>query len=305
MRSATSGGVLLLGGPTASGKTNLALRLAAEFDAEIVGADSRQIYSDMPVGTAAPTAEQRAAIAHHMVGFLDPHERYSAARYAMDAMRAIEAIRARGKRVVVAGGTGFYLRALAGGVALAPQYDERLRERLAAEARTHPPEVLHAWLAARDPVRAAALHPGDAYRVLRALEVALATKEAADRRTSMPSLRSANIPFAYATIDVPLAELDERIERRVDAMLEAGFVEEAERVGAEAPASNAVGYPLALAWTYGWSTRRDLRASLARATRRYARRQRAWLRGERMARAMAPDAVAAYAREKLGWSPKT
>jgi tRNA dimethylallyltransferase len=300
-----SEGVLLLGGATASGKTALAIALAGEFDAEIVGADSRQIYREMPIGTAAPSAAQQAAVRHHLVGVLDPHERYSAARYAIDAMHAIESIRARGKRAIVVGGTGFYVRALAGGVALAPQFDADLRERLALEARTHPPEVLHEWLALRDPARAAALHPGDAYRIVRALEIVLATREASDRGAELPSLSSAGIDFAYGVIDLPLAELDERIERRVDAMLACGFVEEAERIGAEAPAANAVGYPLALAWTRGWSTPTELRASLVRATRRYARRQRSWFRGERSAQPMMPSAVAAYAREKLGWGSKS
>ncbi|HUY40921.1 MAG TPA: tRNA (adenosine(37)-N6)-dimethylallyltransferase MiaA [Candidatus Dormibacteraeota bacterium] len=293
--------VLLLGGPTACGKTAAALALARAFDAEIVGADSRQIYRDMPIGTAAPTPEQLATVPHHLVGIVDPYERYSAARFALDAIRAIQEIRARAKRTIVAGGTGFYLRALAGEVALAPQYDRGLRQRLAIEARVHPAGVLHAWLASRDPVRAAALHPEDTYRVLRALEVALASGVAPDRDGALPTLASQGIGFAYAVLDVPLDELDARIERRVDAMLAAGFVDEAERIGAQAVASNAVGYPLALAWARGWSTAGELRRLLARATRRYARRQRAWFRGERTARRVRADALEAFARETLGW----
>ena len=126
-----SDGVLILAGSTASGKTEIALDLARRFDAEIVGADSRQIYRGMSVGTAAPLPEQLAAVAHHLVGFLDPQERYSAARYASDALASVRAIRSRGKRAIVVGGTGFYLRALTGGVTLAPQYDPALRARLA------------------------------------------------------------------------------------------------------------------------------------------------------------------------------
>jgi tRNA dimethylallyltransferase len=293
--------ILLLGGPSASGKTEAAIALAQQFDAEIVGADSRQIYRDMPIGTATPSAKQLAAVPHHMIGLLDPHERYSAARYTIDAMRAIDDILGRGKRVVVAGGTGFYLRALSGAVALAPQYDPELRERLAREARTHPAEVLHEWLAAREPSRAAAVHAGDAYRIVRALEISLATRNAADRGDAMPTLPARGIPFAYAVLDVPIEEIDERIERRVEAMLAAGFVEEAERIGAAAAAANAVGYPLALAWLRGWSTLAELKASLVRATRRYARRQRTWFRGER-AESVTPGSLAAYAREKLGWT---
>ncbi len=292
--------VLFIGGPTVSGKTAAALAIARAFDAEIVGADSRQIYRGMPIGTAAPTPEQLAEIPHHLVGVVDPYERYSAARFTLDAMRAIEEIRARGKRAIVTGGTGFYLRALTGEVVLAPEHDRAVRERLAIEARAHPAGVLHEWLASRDPARAAALHPGDRYRVLRALEVTLAKHVAPDRDGPLPTLASQGIGFAYAVLDVPLDELDARIERRVDAMLAAGFVEEAERIGTQAAASNAVGYPFAVAWTRGWSTAGELRASLARATRRYARRQRAWFRAERTACHVPPSALEAFARETIG-----
>jgi len=294
-------GVLLLGGATTSGKTESAIALAQRFGAEIVGADSRQIYREMPVGTAMPTAEQLASVPHHLVGFLDPYERYSAARFALDAMRVIDEIHARGKRAIVAGGTGFYLRALAGGVELAAQYDPSIRERLARESLVHPPEAMHAWLTALDPERAATIAPKDRYRVLRALEIRLSHASAGDRKGSLPTLKLRGIPFAYAVLDVPLAQLDERIESRVTSMLEAGFVEEAERIGLFAAASTAVGYPQAIAWTRGWSTKSEVRAGLARETRRYARRQRTWFRGEPLARAVAPSELPALARETIGW----
>ena len=180
--------VLIIAGPTAGGKTELAIELAREFDAEIVSADSRQIYRGMPIGTAAPTQRELDEVPHHLVGFLDPHERYSAARYADEAMAVLRAIWRRGKRAIVAGGTGFYIRALIGGVTLAPQYDERLRDRLAREALTHSPEFLYGWLQQHDPVRAAALRTNDTYRVLRALEIALAAPEA--RLRDRPRKRS-------------------------------------------------------------------------------------------------------------------
>jgi tRNA dimethylallyltransferase len=298
-----SEGVLILAGSTASGKTDLAIALAREFDAEIVGADSRQIYRGMPVGTAAPSLDQLAQAPHHLVGFLDPRERYSAARYASDAVAAIRGIRARGKRAIVAGGTGFYVRALMGGVELAPQYDEVLRARLTREARLHPPEFLHAWLALRDPARASALHPGDTYRVLRALEIALAP-HAGERREALSTLASEGIGWELVFLDVPVSQLDARIAERTGNMLDDGLIEEAESVGSDAVAGNAVGYPQALAFLRGWSTHRELRASLERATRRYARRQRAWFRNERGALWLPPERIAGAAREKLGWSAK-
>lgn len=292
--------MLLLAGATASGKTELAIELARRFDAEIVGADSRQVYREMPIGTAMPTLEQLAQVPHHCVGFLDPHERYSAARYARDALHAIDDILRRGKRAIVAGGTGFYLRALCGGVELSRQYDPALRWRLAGEARLHSPEFLHGWLSHRDRARAAAIHPRDTYRVLRALEIALTPGE--ERLASpLPTLRSRGMRWMTVFLDVSIAELDARIARRCARMLEAGLVEEAQRVGAGAVAASAVGYPQALSYLRGWCTRSELRAQLERATRRYARRQRAWFRGEPDTAWMAARGVTEVVREKLGW----
>ncbi len=300
-------GVLLLGGPTASGKSELAVRLAERFGAEIVGADSRQIYAGMPIGTAVPDAALRARAAHHLLEFLDPVQRYSAARFAADALDAIASIGARGKRAIVAGGTGFYLRALAGDVALSSAYDRELRARIEREARVHPLPVLHDWLAALDPRRAAAVEPADAYRVARALEIARAAGggEAAEQR----SLRSEANPFIKVWLDAPIDELVPRIERRVDAMIEAGFVAEAERIGPGAVASDAVGYPQAFAYLDGLCTAGELRAALVRATRRYAKRQRTWFRAEPGAiRIQASELGAAAAEiariagERLRWT---
>jgi tRNA dimethylallyltransferase len=295
-------GVLIIAGSTASGKTDLAIELAREFDAEIVGADSRQIYRGMEIGTAAPSRQQLRAVPHHLVGMLDPNERYSAARYASDAIDAIRAIHRRKKRAIVVGGTGFYVRALTGGVALAPRYDELLRGRLVDEARLHPPEFLHDWLTLRDLRRAAALHPRDSYRVLRALEVALAAP--VTLRNERPTLATERFAWLTVFVDLPWSEIDRRIADRTGRMLAAGLVEEAERIGSNAVAASAVGYPQALAYLRGWSTHRELRASLERATRRYARRQRAWFRGEPATLWLSPEAVATAARENLGWSSK-
>ncbi|MBV9103044.1 MAG: tRNA (adenosine(37)-N6)-dimethylallyltransferase MiaA [Candidatus Eremiobacteraeota bacterium] len=301
---AAASGVLILAGPTAVGKTEVALDLAERFEAEIVGADARQIYRDMPIGTAAPTEEQRRRIRHHLVGFLDPHEQYSAARFCRDALAAIRDIAVRGKRAIVAGGTGFYIRALCGDVRLAGAYDPELRNRLMREARVHPPEVLHAWLGVRDPVRASALAPGDRYRVVRALEIALAGGSSEEMRP--PTLRESGIPFAKVFLDLDDATLEQRIRRRVGAMLSQGFVTEAEAVGAKAIAADAVGYPHALAYACGWCTDEELRALLVRTTRRYAKRQRTWFRGEPGVEWMSVTEgswrAAQLARDALGWA---
>jgi tRNA dimethylallyltransferase len=296
-----SDGILILAGATASGKTEAALDLAQRYGCEIVGADSRQIYNGMPVGTAAPTPEQLSRVPHHLTGFLDPSERYSAARYAADALAAVLEILERGKRAIVAGGTGFYIRALRGGVTLAPQYDDVLRARIAREGTLHPPDVLYEWLTLRDARRARELHPADTYRVLRALEVALGEPRVASHQPA-PSLASLGLHAELVFLDVPLAEIDRRIARRTERMVAGGLLEEAERIGAGAVAADAVGYPQALAHLRGWSTPDELRASLERATRRYARRQRAWFRSEPGALWCDAAALESVVREKLEWS---
>jgi len=296
--------VLILAGATASGKTRLAVELAREFDAEIVGADSRQIYRGMPIGTAAPLPEQLAAAPHHLIAFLDPRESYSAARFASDAIEALDGIRARGKRAIVTGGTGFYIRALIGGVALAAAYDERLRARLAREAQVHPSEFLHGWLERRDAARARVLATNDTYRVLRALEIVLAAPEARLRKAPAPTLESEGFTWLLVFLDLPWSEIDARITHRTERMLHAGLLEEAARIGEGSIAASAVGYPQAHAYLRGWSTKAELRSLLERATRRYARRQRAWFRAEPSTLWLAPESIRTAVREKLGWSSK-
>lgn len=297
----TIGGVLILTGPTCSGKTALAIEMAERFDAEIVGADSRQIYRGMPIGTATPSEAERARVPHHLVAFLDPSQRYNAARFAQDALAAIRLAASRGKRTIVCGGTGFYIRALAGDVELSAAHDNEVRVRLAREARLHPPEVMHEWLAAREPARAAQLSVGDRYRVVRALEITLAGERGGAANEPQPSLRAAGIPYVKVALETDPTVLEERIARRIDAMLRDGFLEEAERIGSSAVAADAVGYPQALAYLAGRSTLAELRASLVRVTRRYAKRQRTWLRSEPGARNVAPSDVPALLQSELGW----
>lgn len=300
-RDGVTPGVLIIAGPTAGGKTDLAIALAERFGAEIIGADSRQIYAGMPIGTAAPTPRQLARVPHHLIGFLDPDEQYSAARFVRDARLAIDDIGRRGRRVIVAGGTGFYLRALCGGVDLHDAYDLAVRERLAREAHIHPPGVMADWLRALAPERAAALPSNDPYRVLRALEIAL-SPSALTRGETLPTLRATGTPFVTCWVEIEPQVLAERIEARTDAMLALGLLEEAERIGTGVVAANAVGYRESLAFLDGLSTRAELRTQLIRNTRRYAKRQATWFRAEPGIVRVRPDAVETTARERLGWA---
>ncbi|HZO92865.1 MAG TPA: tRNA (adenosine(37)-N6)-dimethylallyltransferase MiaA [Candidatus Baltobacteraceae bacterium] len=314
-------GVLILTGQTASGKSALALRLAERFGAEIVGADSRQIYRGMPIGTAAPSPEDLARVRHHLVGFLGSGERYSSARFVADALAAIDDIQRRAKRALVVGGTGFYVRALTGDVALSPVRDEALRERVAREARIHPPDVLADWLRALAPERAAGIATNDRYRVTRALEIALSRRDDAavgkehaaraaaprdEARAGAPheTLRTRGTAYRKVMLEVGSDELLKRIEARTDAMLAAGLVDEAERIGADAVAADAVGYREALAYLRGWSTFGELRTQLVRSTRRYAKRQATWFRTEpelqRVPDESAFEGLVAVAND-LGW----
>ncbi|MDQ6826004.1 MAG: tRNA (adenosine(37)-N6)-dimethylallyltransferase MiaA [Candidatus Eremiobacteraeota bacterium] len=296
-------GILIVTGATATGKSTLAVQLARRFEAEIIGADSRQIYRDMSIGTAAPSKAQRAEVPHHLVAFLDPRERYSAAQFTLDALTAIEDLGRRAKRAIVVGGTGFYIRALCGEVSLAPQYDRNLRRRLQREVALHPPEVLHAWLSSIDPQRASVISSGDTYRIVRSLEVVLAENQTRDE--PLASLRGRGIPFVKACLCLPTDVLEKRISERVDTMLRSGLLDEAERIGINAVAASAVGYPQALGYLRGLCTEGELRKMLFRATRRYAKRQQTWFRSERdihwCCAQNALEAVSALARERLQW----
>ncbi|TAM74890.1 tRNA (adenosine(37)-N6)-dimethylallyltransferase MiaA [bacterium] len=302
-----SDGVLLLMGPTASGKTALAVELARRFGAEIVSADSRQVYRGMAVGTAQPDGAQLARAAHHLLAFLEPEERYSAARFVREATICLDEIAARGRRAIVVGGTGFYLRALSGEMALADvAFDESLRARLREESRLHPQEVLHAWLLARDALRAAAVPVADRYRTLRALEVALSRGSAPQR--ALPTLAARGERVLKVALAIDRKVLAGRIRERVRAMIDGGLLAEAESLdGRDAPAADAVGYPQALAYLRGMCTRAELEEALTRATLRYAKRQMTWLRREPAlcwvtSGAGALAELERSARESLGWT---
>jgi tRNA dimethylallyltransferase len=293
---------IALAGPTASGKSAIALAFARavahEVTVEIVSVDSAQVYRDMDIGTAKPTAAERVAVPHHGIDLIDPEERYSAARFVHDARRAIDDIRRRGHVPLLVGGTMLYLKALAEGLDVLPQADAAWRAAIDARAAAEGWPALHAELARVDPVTAARLAVHDAQRIQRALEVwhasgqPLSALHGRGRRESMP--------IALVTLE-PTSRtwLHGRIAERFDAMLAAGFVEEVRRLRtrpalhAGLPSMRSVGYRQA--WqALDEGSLETLRERGIAATRQLAKRQLTWLRGmQRLAVAAdAPDAGA-------------
>jgi tRNA dimethylallyltransferase len=282
--SASSPPAILLAGPTAGGKSALAMHLAERLPVEIVSVDSAQVYRDMDVGTAKPSAEERARVQHHLVDIIEPTEAYSAARFRDDALRLIDAIRARGRIPLLVGGTMLYFKALLEGLADLPAADAAVRREIDAEAAARGWPALHSDLARVDPATAARLEPGDAQRIQRALEVHRLT----GRPLSAQLARRRDAGFAHVAIAlVPSdrAALHARIARRFDAMLAAGLVDEVAALRARyaldagMPSMRCVGYRQAWAMLEGELPRGELRDRGVFATRQLAKRQLTWLRG--------------------------
>lgn len=278
---------ILLMGPTAAGKSGLAMELARAVPAEIVSVDSALVYREMDIGTAKPTPEQRAAVPHHLVDLLDPAEAYSAGRFRRDALAAMEATRARGRVPLLVGGTMLYFRALQRGLADLPEADPALRAELDERARHIGWPALHAELARVDPVSATRIQRGDAQRIQRALEVWRLTG------TPLSQLQAAGAtaPEGWRFLKLGLTpasrpRLHEAIERRFHAMMEAGFLDEVKRLHGRddlhpgMPSIRAVGYRQLWAHLDGQYGLDEAIQGAVTATRRLAKRQMTWLRAE-------------------------
>jgi tRNA dimethylallyltransferase len=272
---------LVICGPTSSGKSEIALAVAEQLGGEIVNADSRQIYRGVSIGAGVPPRSALERVPHHLYGFVDPKERYSAARYVNDADTVITAITERGHLPIVVGGTGFYIEALLGTMPLdRPPGDEALRARLHREAQAHPPEVLWEWLATLSRARAAATRRSDPYRILRALESALMERTETNAIAERVSLRP-KLECAVVVLRIQPATLAMRIAQRVQDMFASGLVEEAQAIRTaahDAPALSGLGYAEALAMLDGRATRAEALALTIRRTERYAKRQQTWFR---------------------------
>lgn len=277
--------LVCLVGPTASGKTALSLEVAEAAGAEIVSVDSRQVYRTMDVGTAKPTAGERRRVPHHCLDLVEPSEGFDAARYRDAATAALAGIAARGRPALVVGGTGLWLRVLLRGLCPAPPRAPAVRAALRGLAARLGVEELHRQLVVLDPAAAARIHRRDRVRLERALEVVFAS----GRRLSawQAAHRFADAPYDALVVGlaVPPAALECRIAARARRMAETGFVEEvrgllARGVPVTAPAWAAVGYREMRAFVEGAADLEGTLAAVIRSTRRFAKRQRTWFRGE-------------------------
>ena len=276
--------VVALVGPTGTGKTALALRIAERLDAEIVNCDSRQVYRHLDIGTAKPSAEERRAVPHHLFDVVDPDQGFDCARYRELARAAIADIRARGRRVVLVGGTGLYLKVLRYGLAPAPPRDAALRRRL-QDMEDAEPGALHRRLAGRDPAAAARLHPHDRVRLIRALEVGELTGTTLSARQAAHGFRAAELECRVIGLTMERAALRARLDARCRAMLEAGLVDEVRALwqrgfGPELAPLQSIGYREIGAHLRGECDLERALADMQRATHRFAKRQRTWFRAD-------------------------
>jgi tRNA dimethylallyltransferase len=275
--------LIVIVGPTASGKSALAVWLARELGGEVVACDSTQLYRGFDVGTAKPTAEERQGVAHHLIDVLDPREESTAGDYRERAVAVLKDLRARKRLPIFTVGTGLYLRALLEGLADVPLRSEELRERLRASVAAHPPGHLHRILKRTDPISAEKIAPGDEQKLIRAVEVCLLAKKPLSEvhRAGRNPLRG------WRAIKIGLSPeretLYQRIHTRTDTMLAAGWMGEVRRLVASGLSADAkpfdfIGYRELRAVLNGEMNLEDAKATIQQATRRYAKRQLTWFR---------------------------
>lgn len=276
---------IVIAGPTAVGKSALAMRVADRLEGEIVNADAFQVYRGLDVGTGTPTRQDRDAIPHHLIDIIDPEEQYSAGDFTADARRVIAAIGARGRVPVVVGGSGLYLKALLEGLAPMPAIDPALRHRLEEMASDEGLTVLRRMLRVLDPETAAVTEPGDTHRTLRALEIVLSSGRPQSWWIEREGPEDATRGALCVALTVPRTLLYDRIEARVDRMFEAGWIAEVERlesagIDPESPGFRAIGYRGIDRHLRGEGNREALTGGIVAATRRLAKRQLTWFRAQ-------------------------
>jgi len=275
--------LIVLAGPTASGKTALSLALAERFHGEIVSCDSVAIYCGMEIGTAKPTPAERARVPHHLIDVFTPEQPCTAGDYSRLAREAIAGISQRGRLPIVAGGTGLYLRALVDGLFAAPPRHEPLRAKLRQRAELRGTAYLHRILARMDPAAARLIHANDAPKVIRAIEVTLAARQPITRQwEQQPRDPLTGFRILRLCLNPPRVELYARINRRAAAMFETGLVEETTqllaRYGEDCRPLTSLGYAQAAALLRGECSREEAIAAAQQGHRNYAKRQLTWFR---------------------------
>lgn len=300
--------LLCLLGPTAVGKTAIAIQLARHLNAEIISVDSRQIYRQMDIGTAKPTPDEQQAARHHLIDCVDISQTFSVADYQSLADTAIADIQNRGKQVLLVGGAGLYFRAVVDGLFEGPGADTALRGQLEQEAAQHGVNALHERLRACDPASAERIHPNNVVRVIRALEVYELTGTPMSEHQRQWQHQNQRYPFTAFCLTVPRALLYSRIEQRVDVMLANGLVAEVESLlvagyARDSIALRSFGYKELIAYLDGKCTYLEAVAQLKQNTRRFAKRQLTWFRKDTriqwIDRNSTPDIVM-HLLEKIG-----
>ena len=280
-----TGPVVAIMGPTASGKTGLALELAKHIPAEIISVDSALVYRHMDIGTAKPTPEEMAIAPHWLVDIIEPNAAYSVAEFVKDATRLIGEIHSRGKLPILAGGTIMYFNALINGISPLPKSDTKVRDDIAREAEEKGWQLLHDELAVIDPVAAARIHPNDPQRLTRALEVYRSSGQTLTHWQQQATTRCPYNIEQFAIAPQDRAVLHDRIAQRFDLMLEQGLVAEVEKIyqrgdlNEDMPSIRSVGYRQVWQYLNGELSYADMRDRGIIATRQLAKRQLTWLRG--------------------------
>jgi tRNA dimethylallyltransferase len=273
--------VVLLLGPTGSGKTALSLALGERFGGEIVSCDSVAVYRRMDVGSAKPSPDEQALLPHHLIDVADPDQPFTAGAYSRAARAALQNIVGRGRLPIVTGGTGLYLRALTDGLFAGPQRHHELRERLAASHRKHGPAWLHRLLTRLDPASAARIHANDISKLIRAIEVCLATRKPMSQVLATDPLQG--FRFLRIGLNPPRQALYDRLNTRAAAMFHNGLMDETrallDRYG-PVKALDSLGYRQALAVLQGSMTINEAIAAAQQGHRNYAKRQLTWFRRE-------------------------
>ena len=277
--------VLAVVGPTASGKTALAIELAERLNTEIISADSMQVYKGMEIGTAAPALEDRGRVPHHLVSFLDPDQPYSAGEFERMARPVVESLNAGGKVAVVVGGSGLYVSALLDGLFEGPPANEVIRRHLNKQAEQYGVAPLFERLQKTDPDYADLIQTNDLRRIVRALEVHEVTGRTLTSHHHEHQRKPTALKAVQVALDLPRDELYRRIDLRVDHMLAHGFVDEVQRLldagyGDSLERLRSLGYRDVAAYLRGEGTFEDARESMKKNTRRFAKRQLTWFRAD-------------------------